>query len=772
MRLRRIWGLYWVEIVIILAPLLLFSFTMLSGQSLFWGTPALQFIPWRAYAWEQIFNGESLLPLWNPLNGMGAPLLANYQLAWFYPPGWLLGIFFLLGGVPALAWAHTLLAALHLAWAGLGMVRLLRRVGVNDVGQAIAGLAFALSGTLVARVGFFSMIWTAAWLPWLIYAACDVAMPGGMERGGRWLSLRLALVSGLMLLAGHAQFAWYALLLATAWVGVGAWGRGGWRDLLASWLRFGAGIGMGVCLAAAQLLPTAEYLFVSQRAAAYNYERAMTYSFWPWRLLTLFAPDWFGNPGRGDYWGYASYWEDAIYIGLLPFMLGVSTLRAWGRNAAMRVIGEQVRIRFCWVLMMMALLLALGKHTPIFPFLFRYIPSFDMFQAPARYMLWFIFGLTLLAGMAAGNWERPVGRLRRRMRTGLVAALAVMLGAGAAWLLLPNIEATFLYASALAGFWAVGAFGLGLRKPFDEGASANQYWKMGVVGWLVIDLLIAGWWLNPGTGGRLYVDEAVLDDVPQFSGRMYLSAKDEDVLKFGNFLRFTDFRFDEDPVAMRKVLLPNLNLLEERASVNNFDPLLPGRYVKWMEALELRNDEDRLRWLELMNVNWWQRVGPDGVVRVDWVEGASRFHWYGCAEWVGDEEAAWQALETQIQYAQDERCVVLEQNEDLPVAISAGNQKQFEVMEWSEKNGWVEILTVSSSDGWFVLSDLWYPYWYVFVDDQEETLWQGNYLFRAVFLPEGTHRIVFEYRPLWLMVGLVLSVLAVIGFVVMWRFRN
>ena len=81
-----------------------------------------------------------------------------------------------------------------------------------------------------------------------------------------------------------------------------------------------------IALAAVQLLPTAEYLLQSQRSAAVEYEAAMAFSFWPWRFLSLFAPEMFGNPVQADFWGSANYWEDAIYIGLLPVLLALGSL--------------------------------------------------------------------------------------------------------------------------------------------------------------------------------------------------------------------------------------------------------------------------------------------------------------------------------------------------------------------------------------------------------------------------------------------------------------
>lgn len=282
--------------VLLLAPLILFLPGLVRGEALYWGTPALQFIPWRAHAWELLRQG--ILPLWNDLSGMGAPLLANYQLALFYPPAWLLFLFAALGGVPWMAWAHTLLVVAHLGWAGIGTARLLRSAGVSELGQTLGGLAFALSAALVARAGFFNMIWTAAWLPWVLLYADQIALLfTADDKADSRLSPGLIISLGMMLLAGHAQWSWYTILLTAAWVGLGGWRQNHWRGWMRAWGILAAGGVVAAAISAIQLLPTAEYLLQSQRASAVDYTVAMSYSFWPWRLLGLLAPDLFGNPG-------------------------------------------------------------------------------------------------------------------------------------------------------------------------------------------------------------------------------------------------------------------------------------------------------------------------------------------------------------------------------------------------------------------------------------------------------------------------------------------
>jgi hypothetical protein len=179
------------------------------------------------------------------------------------------------------------------------------------------------------------------------------------------------------------------------------------------WLA--APLGVGVLLAAAQLLPTAELLRESPRAVTAGYDFVMNYSFSPWRLLSLLAPDIFGNPARGQFFGYANYWEDAVYIGVLPLTLALGAAAAGVRSLFQRQTMDRPQPGlpiFLTVAAGVSLVLALGGNTPVFPFLYWNIPTFNLFQAPTRIMLAFVFALALLAGYGASRWPAgpPKGR--------------------------------------------------------------------------------------------------------------------------------------------------------------------------------------------------------------------------------------------------------------------------------------------------------------------------------------------------------------------------
>ncbi len=744
---------------VVLAPFLLYFAPLWMGQVLFWGLPATQFVPWRVYALEQMLQG--LAPLWNPLNGLGAPLLANYQLALFYPPGWPVYLAGVAWGAPGMAWVQTLLVPVHLAWAGLGMAWLGRRLGFSRLGQTLAGLAFGLSGYWVARAGFFSMIWAGVWLPWIILGACELSAPvrGFAAWRGR-MPLKFGLVAAitLQLLAGHAQLSWYSLTLTGVWVLVGGWTADRWKGAGRATLALCINGLLAAGLAAVQLLPTAEFLLQSQRAGAVDFELGLTYSFWPWRFLTWLAPGFFGSPAAGNYWGYASYWEDATYLGFIPLVLAVMALGWLGRSGKDQPY--QPLVRLALGLMAVGTLLALGNNTPLFSFLYRWVPTFSLFNAPARWMIWVVFGVSLLAGIGAGRWQRPTGKALRRLKRLVAVALALTLGAGITWLTLRAVQITFIEATAMLGVWATGACLLTLIQPRDsETSPAYRRWSTWVVLWVAADLLWAGWNSQPVLPESYFAPDQ--PSVYSGSGRVFLSAEDEYALKIRRFFRFGDFRAIEDWSNLRQVALPNLNLMADTrfAFVNNFDPLVPGRYARWMQALEDASELQRSAMLQMMSVTQQVLRDPYQALGIRVVErpASDRVRWLSCAIRVDNAEDAWRAVQLGLAEgpaAVEQELVFEGVGAGMPRCV-AGAKGTAKIIE--EQADRIRIAVEAPITGYILLADSWYPGWQVTVDGQVVDLWHANYLFRGLAVPAGSHVVEFRYRPVSFSVGLGVS---------------
>src|SRR3990172_3575208 len=240
-------------VILTAGPLILFGPMLVQGEVLYWGTPMLQFVPWRELAFRLVSRGH--LPLWDPLLRMGAPLLANYQSALLYPPNLLL----VLTGP---AWGHGLLVALHLIWAAWGMAQLAKKLGMGELAQVIAGVSYSLSGYMVARAGFLTINAAAAWLPWLVLAAEGLIESASLgERGSSMRPSIVILSLGLTFqwLAGHAQTAWYSLIFVLSWLLWRVLQKREERSLVRALVGVSAAGLFAFALAAVQLMPALEY---------------------------------------------------------------------------------------------------------------------------------------------------------------------------------------------------------------------------------------------------------------------------------------------------------------------------------------------------------------------------------------------------------------------------------------------------------------------------------------------------------------------------------
>lgn len=762
---KGVFPLWLTYLLVAAGPSVLVGRELVAGKVLYWGTPSLQFVPWWVEGMRQLLAGN--LPLWNSLNGMGAPLLANYQSAFFYPPNWSLFFFGRANGAGGIAWGFTFLAMLHLIWGGWGMVALLRNLGASPLAQVIGGSAFALSGYLVGRLEFISMIWVAAWTPWVLRYVNDLASLTMVDRSPNkvnWLHFPLIFCLAMQLLAGHAQLTWYTLELAGAWLVVGALRRHNGAMLLGAIARFGLACFVGAAIASIQLLPTAEYLLNSQRAGQVAYTEALTYSFWPWRLLTLFAPDFFGNPGTGNFWGYASFWEDHAYIGLLPLLMALSTLPQTVRRSALSARWlDRFSLRFFWITALVSLVFALGSNTPVFPFFYFYIPSFDMFQAPARYLLWLVIAFIILAAFGIDNWRYPSGKGLYWLRLGVAGAFAVTAGAGLGWILLTEVKLTFISATATAGFWALGTGILALLLQFTNKPFWAKIWPGAVYLWVIADLLLAGWHLNPTLPESFYNTPIQSHHSLRntLAGkRIYLASDFEYFIKFFRFFRFQDYRRVEDGLSLRKALMPNLNLLEGISSINNFDPFIPERYSTWMNILDHATTNRRLGMLARMNAGAEQIFAGNTPNGYAWsaVQDGYETKWYPCALPVASGQEALYRL-SQNEFRADR--LVIEGVESSGPGCDEFETGSAEILKIDSKSP--RYTTQADRAGWLFISQVWYPGWVARIDGEITEPYRADFLFMAIAVPAGEHEISLHYQPRVFLFGAMLSILMLIG---------
>lgn len=771
MKKSRITIEFLLEVFVAAAPLALFVPALVKGKTLFWGTPVMQFIPWKYLAFESLRAG--ILPLWNPFNGMGAPLLANYQLAFFYPPNWLGYLFATVGGIAWMAWGETLVMALHLSWAAIGMMAFQKKLGVNLTGRLVSGLAFGMCGYLVARVGFFSIVIASTWLPWMMLAVTSMAnrVKNAARDNRKTIKpiMFVSLCTAMLLLSGHAQVTFYTLILASAWIILISLRRGGVKGFFWVLPLFTASLLIAVTIAAVQLLPTLEYLLDSQRSAHVDYSIAMVYSFWPWRFLTLIFPNFFGSPGMANYWGYANFWEDAVYIGILPLVAAVSTLALILSRSNKKNRDEKYAAAvFFWIVIIIGFLLALGWNTPIFPFLYRHVPTFDMFNGPARFLIWVEFALAVLAGIGVEKWKRPEGRALRWTRLSVAASAAVSVGAALSYFSLKGVNATFIPAAFLGGILGALTVFLFLKLPRQDDEKNMRLWQAALALLVSADLIAAGWTMNAFIIKDFYrisgADKNLL--VLQADQRVFLAEESEYRIKFDRFFTFKSHFIEEDWDNLWTVNLPDTNILTGVQMVNNFDPLLPSRFVRLIGYLESLEGDALRRVLQKLSVTALETAGRDDPKMITFTAIAphDRYRLYPCAEVVSESEQSWLRF---ISNTMDEQ-----EASDFPLIIESKEPVEFIPCRDNVEGGvriislqpTETILEVETAEGaWLEAGDAWYPGWTVQIDGEPAKIFPSSFIFKSVYVPAGRRVVAFEYRPMSFIAGGVISVFGLLA---------
>lgn len=212
-------------------------------------TPAFYEWPLNWYVGTVLRRGE--LPLWNPHQGTGTPMVGNYSTRVFFPFQMLLDL------SPVAFWDFLFLMRLWIA--GVFTVLFLTRAGISRTAAAFGGVAYMLSGALVWFINLEQYANVAMVVPiWFLAVELFTAGPSG--RRSAWIALTVA----LMLLAGQPEIAFYALVsgglygiirfASTAATTTSRWRAITWGTL---------GVVLGFVVAATQLLPFATHLLNS-----------------------------------------------------------------------------------------------------------------------------------------------------------------------------------------------------------------------------------------------------------------------------------------------------------------------------------------------------------------------------------------------------------------------------------------------------------------------------------------------------------------------------
>lgn len=741
------------------------------------------------YYWGVLGYGKSWIPTpwsdrWDPNVNFGTDRTVGFSL---YLLPWRLLTYIILPLPISIGWEIVT----HLIFAGIGTFLYCRVIGLNRFSSFLASLFFILPSEIITLInaGHIGKINTIAWTPWVF-----LALEKGLQEKKPFYFLLTGGALAFQFLELHWQIAFYTCLAVGLYFIIRVLNiymqnkdakEGGKLFVYAMLMVI-----VFFTTSSISFLPVYEWSKTTERAGGMATEEGMTWSMPPEELVTYMIPGFFGlsrresgyDPGYIDifYWGRMIFTQTTDYMGILPLVL-VAVALLYRRNLYTGVF---------LFLAAFAMIVALGKYTPVYRFMYYYLPGFSTFRVPKMILFLFAFAVSVIAGFGT-QWlffdkdEKKAKRIRS-----LLYGLAALLLVAAALTLYAYLDMENLvqaYKSDLTR-----AFRWKLPPGIEYQRFMNILWgsasfiaMLGIamaILWLKMKERISNFW------PILFATVFFIADVWSVNGRFIITVpppkvEKNDVIKFlekdKGLFRVTPFAGEDSffyshykiPVISSYLAVSEREFAEYRDRMDMSGNLLDLMNVKYVT---MRKDEignpplgsivmgkyivsfnDDPNIVVLLNMKYLSRAYPihQAIVEKnkDMVLNILDHPQFRPREMVVLEEEPPQTFPSGL----------------LPSALSKVN-----VLRYS--NDEIDIQAEMAQDGFLILSEKYYPGWKAYVDGKREKIYKANYIMRAVYLSKGNHDVKFVFDPWPYKTGLWLSsmtFLFLIGAVV-WRARR
>lgn len=406
-------------IVLLIGVLIVVFYPLWFGKFYATGDMRDVFIPVETFFQKEQLAGR--LPAWQPDAAFGFPLIAAAQIGFFYP------LLLITRYIPLNTYLPLALVSHWLALA-CGTYLFARTNNQSKSAAFLSAVSFALGAFIWQHITHLNIWLAVAWLPWQLVAVQYVTK---QKKSILFQIGLLGILFGTPFLIGQLQIPALLVGISTVYYIILQKHYGQKTSSILGKILL---IGILVAgISAAQTFPTLELIQYSSRGTQGDFDitRANMHSYPLYHLPTLIFPRFYGSDS--SYWGKQLEIEYGFFIGTIPLLLAVGALRQSFKKST------SPTIKFLSYATVVSFLLALGGLSP-----FRLLgiePSLWVFSAPARWLLFSSFGLSMLAGYGFDQLENKSLRTWRKLAVILWLASITVTAA----LLVPGVKTYLIH---------------------------------------------------------------------------------------------------------------------------------------------------------------------------------------------------------------------------------------------------------------------------------------------------------------------------------------
>lgn len=713
-----------------------------------------QHIPWHSFTFSQLKDG--VLPLWNPYNFSGTPHLANVQTFIFYP----LNILFF---VLPLFNAWIILIALQIFLAVLFTYLFASSLGLSRASSALASLGYAFSSFMLFWLEMAIVGHTIIWLPLILYSIQK--LHGRFEK--KYL-LMLIFASTTAIFSGHIQTAIYVFIVSAAfWLTKSHLSLKSTKSRVESLIFFVLWVISSVLITAIQTIPMIELYVNSPLTEAFSKEVFAMYTMPFQNTLTLFAPDFFGNPATLNFWS-TIYGDGTPHIGVIPLFFAVFAL----------ITSKRWEVKFLALIALIIFFFA--TRGPIFFIVDRLNIPFLTGTSSARTTFILAFALSILAGFGLDAFLKRQKESLKLFYYLIAGFLLIYIFLWLSTALIPEVsqDPTWKEKLKISQHNLILPTLIFLSLPIAYLINRIIFPRKSLIIFIILIL-------SSTIFGGIYQSNKILP----YSPRKFFFPK-HDVISwlsenagtnrfFGvgtasiatNFATYYKINSPEGYGVFR--IKRYAELVESQK-----DGKLPKNYERAVAEFPSIDTQNRRRLFDLMGVKYLltkddmerdalEHVSekPEDDAKIAWQKGKFRIYerektlprFYLSSQFIVESDP--QAILDRIYDPNhDFKTLILEEK---PSVELNGGFGQTSLVSYKPNES--EFSTKSDFSTLFFISDTYYPGWKAYLDEKETKIYRANYAFRAVEVPRGSHKLIFKYQPKSLKLGILGTTLGILS---------
>jgi hypothetical protein len=742
-----------------------------------------------AHAGEQIEKAEGVDALWMPYFFSGMPTFGNVA---FLPHNvsyvqtvvqWVLNLLYLNG-----TWTWLVV---YYFLGGVFMFFLMRVWNFSRAAALIAALTFMLSPYMIglAGEGHGSKLMALSYLPLVVLLSHSL-----LERRDTLSVGLLAAAIGTLMLTNHMQIVYYVFMFLGLYLiyHLSLDIKGHLPRAAAKIALFAGALLLGYCISSYVYFSVFEYAQYSMRGGGTTgapgglaYDYATNWSWHPGELITLLIPGFYGMKSE-YYWGPMIPWTNSsVYVGLVPVLFGTFAL----------VYRRTRFVIFLGLVALVIVLVSFGSNLSIlYQLLFSYLPYFNKFRAPEQilHLLPFVTGILAATGFSAlvGMKGRDQAVDTNKLSRVLLITGGVITGFLVVALMLQNSLLDILPASMFSKqeqieqiqqqygaratrviaqiretrfeiFWKdyvkfslLAAALCVLCFAFLKGRIREWTFAAALIALVTIDLFFMA---------SRYIDPKPSQDLAQAfrPGASITFLKNQP----GLFRLFAGID-PRDPLYM-----DNSFAFHGLQSITGYSPAKLKIYQTLLDSCMYRGTDPafpiNMNVLNMLNVEYLVVHGrlPEPqfqLVNVDQGErtltyrnpGALSRAFYARESFTAANDVEAFRMINSRDFNPGRTAVLYKK---LPEQLSPVDSAHVPRIT-SYKSREIRITTDAPTATLLVLSEVYYPAgWKAFVDSTETEIYRTDYILRSVFVPGGTHEVVFTFDPPLYRMGWVLT---------------